>query len=409
MAMAAGMAVPAMAEETTTEAAKKEIESCEVTFWHAMNGKQEETLTALTDQFNEENEYGITVTLVNQGNYGDLSTKLTANAAADTLPDLAQTYNNWMNAYLDKVVDLTDFVENDFDDYEDIIESFRDECSVFGFISAVPFNKSTYVYFYNKTLFDELGLEAPKTWEDVIEVGKTLKEEKDLVSLGVDDLAGFLEATLHQHECGYISEDGAMFDDEKGLEAVTYLMDLYNNGYARLVGEDQYFSNVISNQLIGAYIGSSTGASYITAEDWELGVAPLPGGDVQAANQAGTNIVMFAKDENVQNAAWEYMKFMTSTEATTEWAMKTGYLPIRQSAFESEEYQKFMEEDVTAPAAYAQSEHLFRQEAFEGSYDVMSAMNTKLEELILDEADPETAQKELVAAINEILVDEEEE
>ena len=38
------------------------------------------TLTELTDQFNAENEYGIQVTLVNQGSYNDLSTKLTANA-----------------------------------------------------------------------------------------------------------------------------------------------------------------------------------------------------------------------------------------------------------------------------------------------------------------------------------------
>ena len=71
------------------------------------NGKQEESLTALTDKFNEENEYGITVTLVNQGNYSDLSTKLTANAAADTLPDLSQGYNNWVTAYTDKIIPVS--------------------------------------------------------------------------------------------------------------------------------------------------------------------------------------------------------------------------------------------------------------------------------------------------------------
>ena len=104
MSMVGAMAVPTFADEAKT------IEPCEITFWHAMNGKQEESLTALTDKFNEENEYGITVTLVNQGNYSDLSTKLTANAAADTLPDLSQCYNNWVTAYTDKIVPLDDFV-----------------------------------------------------------------------------------------------------------------------------------------------------------------------------------------------------------------------------------------------------------------------------------------------------------
>ena len=110
MSMVGAMAVPTFADEAKT------IEPCEITFWHAMNGKQEESLTALTDKFNEENEYGITVTLVNQGNYSDLSTKLTANAAADTLPDLSQGYNNWVTAYTDKIVPLDDFVtDEDFD------------------------------------------------------------------------------------------------------------------------------------------------------------------------------------------------------------------------------------------------------------------------------------------------------
>ena len=55
MSMVGAMAVPTFADEAKT------IEPCEITFWHAMNGKQEESLTALTDKFNEENEYGITV------------------------------------------------------------------------------------------------------------------------------------------------------------------------------------------------------------------------------------------------------------------------------------------------------------------------------------------------------------
>ena len=86
-------------------------------------------------------------------------------------------------------------------------------------------------------------------------------------------------------------------------------MEMYNNDYARLVGEDNYFSGPFSNQLIPAYVGSSTGVSYITHEGWELGVAPLPGNTEKAANTAGTNIVMFSKDENQQKAAWEYLKF----------------------------------------------------------------------------------------------------
>ena len=61
-------------ETTTTEAASNGetpantgIEACTIEFWHAMNNKQEEELTALTNKFNETNEYGITVNLYKSG------------------------------------------------------------------------------------------------------------------------------------------------------------------------------------------------------------------------------------------------------------------------------------------------------------------------------------------------------
>lgn len=406
LAMAASMSLPVFAEETTEAESEPEsqaemsIEPCEIEFWHAMSSTQEEELTALTDEFNETNEYGITVKLVNQGNYSDLSTKLTASAASDTLPDLAQTYNNWMTDYIDKVVPLDDFIEAYMPDYDDIIESYRDEVSEFGFVSGMPFNKSTYVYFYNKTMFDELGIEAPKTWEDMATVGAAVLEGKGIPAFGVDDLAGFLEASLLQDGAEYIDETGALFDNDKGLETLTYIMDLYNNGYARLIGEDGYFSTVLSNQLVGGYIGSVTGVSYITADGWELGVAPLPSNETSAANQAGTNIAMFSTDENKQLAGFAYMMYLTSTEATTEWAEVTGYLPVRVSAYESDEYQEFMANDPTATAAYAQADYFFASKNFDGSYAVRSDVNSTLEDLILDGADGQTALDTLVEAIN---------
>lgn len=389
--------------EAGETAADTGIQPTEVTFWHSMTGQQETTLQELTDQFNAENEYGITVTILNQGGYDDLRTKLTANAAADTLPDLAQTYPSWLIPFLDKVVPLDDMVANDFDDYEDILENYREENSQFGFISGLPFNKSTYVYFYNKTMFDELGLEAPKTWEDLIHIGEVFKAEKDMVSLGADDMAGFLEAAIRQNGGEFVSEEGALFDNEIGQETFDYIMDMYNNGYARLVGEDGYFSGPLSNQLIPSYIGSSTGVSFITHEDWELGVASLPGHKQAAANTAGTNIVMFSKDANQQKATWEYMKFLTSADATTKWAIDTGYLPIRTSAYESEEYQTFMENDPTARAAYGQSEAFFSSPAFDGSADVTSEVNATLEEVILNKEDSTEALKAVVEAVNDAL------
>lgn len=389
-------------------AADAGIEPCTIEFWHAMTGVQEATLTTLTEKFNSENEYGITVTLVNQGYYSDLKTKLTANAAAGTLPDMAQAYNSYLPEYIDSVVALDDFVANDFDDWNDIVESYRNEVSEFGFISGIPFNKSTYVYFYNKTLFDELGLQAPANWDDLANIGETFKSEKDMVAVGWDDLAGMFEAAILANGGEYISEDGALFDNEIGLATTTAMMDLFANGYARLVGEDGFFSGPFGNQRIASYVGSSTGVSYIdtaaSGTEFELGVAPLPGGTAgQAANAAGTNLVMFAQDANQQKATWEYMKYLVSVESTTEWAIATGYLPVRMSAYESDTYQAFMANDPTAQASYAQAPYFFNSAGFEGADAIRTNMSAKIEEMVLDGADAETTLSALVDVVNKEL------
>jgi multiple sugar transport system substrate-binding protein len=391
---------PAATEEAAPAAEAKTIEATEITFWHAMNGNLESVLTEITDEFNNSNEYGIKVTLVNQGGYSDLQTKLQASAAADALPDVAQAYNNWLTPYVDKLVKLDDFVASDFDNWDDIIPAYRDEVSEFGFIHAVPYNKSTYVLFYNKTMFDELGLTAPTTWAEVEADAKAVMDAKNIAFIGYDDITGFVEASLLQDGAKFVDANGALFNDEKGLETFTYLSNLYNNGYARLVGEDGYFSNVISNQMIASYVGSSAGVSYIKAEGWELGVAPIPGNVTKAANMAGTNIVMFSQDANKQLAAWEYLKYITSTEAVTKWAVGTGYLPIRQSAYETAEYKAYMDENICAKACYEQSKDFFFSPTFDASNDIRSAIPSTFEQLVFDKADAQTWLDKMVESVN---------
>jgi len=77
-------------------------------------------------------------------------------------------------------------------------------------------------------------------------------------------------------------------------------------------------------------------------------------------------VVPTERTKTKQKAAWEYLKFLTSTDATVKWAMDTGYLPVRTSAYESETYQEFMAGDATATASYAQTDAFFSSPAFDG-------------------------------------------
>ncbi len=386
-----------------TAATADSTEPVTVEFWHAMSGGLQDALVALTDKFNAENGMGITINLTNQGGYGDLSTKLLGAIASDTLPDMAQVYDSWIAASLDVVVPLEDFVANDFDNYEDILPGYRAENAEFGKIYTLGFNKSVQVFFYNKTKYDELGLTPPTTWQELHDVTKAYTEATGQAAFGYDDLFGMFLQYMLQNDAGYIEDGKVAFNNEKGVEAMAFLLDLFKNGYARTAGEDRYLSGPFNNGLVGGYIGSSAGAAYVKPVDFVYGAAPIPVGVKGAAMQAGTNLAMFTQDTAKQAAVWEYMKFLTSTESTVFWAVNTGYLPVRQSGYDSEEFQAYMQDSVVAQASYAQVDNMAFESAFPGSQEMRNALGTEMEIAILEGWTAEETIEDLAAVAQEIL------
>ncbi|MBN1776653.1 MAG: ABC transporter substrate-binding protein [Clostridiales bacterium] len=374
-----------------------------VEFWHAMSGGLQNALVALTDKFNAENGLGITINLTNQGGYTDLSTKLLGAIASDTLPDMAQVYNSWIASSLDVVIPLDDFIAADFDNYEDILPGYRAEGAEFGPTYTIAFNKSVQVFFYNKTKYDELNLTAPTTWQELHDVTKAYYEATGMAAFGYDDLFGMFLQYMLQNDAGFVADGQVVFNNEKGVEAMTFLLDLFANGYARTAGEDRYLSGPFNNGLVGGYIGSSAGAAYVKPDGFEYGAAAIPVGVKPAAMQAGTNLTMFAKDPAKQAAAWEYIKFLTSTESTVYWAMNTGYLPIRQSGFESDEFQAYMETSVVARACYAQTANMAFESAFPGAQEIRNKLSSEMEAAILEGKTAEQTITDMAAAAQEIL------
>ena len=88
--------------ETTTTTTLKDVEiaeNVEIHFWHAMGGGLGETMEAVCDMFNAENEYGITVIPTYQGKYPDTHAKVVAAITAGEAPHMAQAYANNIMIY----------------------------------------------------------------------------------------------------------------------------------------------------------------------------------------------------------------------------------------------------------------------------------------------------------------------
>lgn len=376
----------------STETQQEEIvtkitEPVEITFWHAMNGALEESLVKLTDEFMAQNE-NITVTLQNQSSYPDLQQKITATTASPKdLPTLTQAYGDWMTLPIqdELVVDLKPYIENEeikFDNYEDIIEGFRTATTKEDKIYGMPFNKSTEVIWYNKTLFEELGLEVPKTYEEFANVAKTITEEKGIVGAGFDSLSNYYTTQLKTQ--GITFDNNVDVTGEESVNAVNYYLDGVKEGYFRIAGTDTYLSGPFASETLGMYIGSNAGESFVKQGvdgKFEVGVAPYPS---TSAMQQGTDLYVFSNASAEQRtAAYEYLKFLTTTENQITWAKETGYMPARQSAVDSEEYKT--SGSLVAPILSEATQGLYTNPTLVGTDSAYRESATVLEGILSEE------------------------
>ena len=83
-----------------------------VQFWHVYSDEPGEGLQALVDEFNETNEYGITVEALNQGSYSDIEDKVNAGIQSGDLPDVVMAYTNALADWysVGSVVDLNTYI-----------------------------------------------------------------------------------------------------------------------------------------------------------------------------------------------------------------------------------------------------------------------------------------------------------
>ncbi|RLL46966.1 ABC transporter substrate-binding protein [Oceanobacillus piezotolerans] len=380
------------------EEAEESAEPVEIEFWHAMSGPHEEAINSFADAFNEENE-NVTVKPVNQGSYDDLEQKIMAAAKAGNLPDMAQSVTNVVPEYIanDFLVPLNDLIEDadvgmSDEELNDIIEVFRESSSWDGTFYSLPFSKSTRVLFYNQTMLDEAGLEVPATWDELREVAAQLTTD-GTVGMGFENsFEAEFQGILKQLGGTYIDEETAEahFASQEGIEAITFMNDMIDEGIARTAGEDSYMSNPFGRGDVAMYIGSSAGIPHVGAaveNGMEWSTAPIPELDGEKATTfAGNDIVLFNQSEDAETkAAWEFLKYLTSEEVTTEWAMLSGYLPVRYSAQESDEYQSYLEENPAFKAGPEQFDAGFFIARVPGGDAVRNIVLEELDYIIQDQ------------------------
>jgi sn-glycerol 3-phosphate transport system substrate-binding protein len=363
-------------------ALKKASKPVEITMWHSMNRALGTTLQQLTDAFNA-SQTDVKVNLVNQIDYVQTFTKYKAGLASGDLPDIVQLQETDQQQMIDTgtVLPASVCAKADKYSFSDFLPRVISYFTVQGTQYAMPFNTSGPVLFYNKKAFTAAGLDPnspPKTLDEVRAAAEKLKAGGVESPLGLKTEPGYFEHWRALAGKLYVNNSNGrkaratktVFNDATGRQIFTWLSGMVKDGLATTnpdLGTGN-FDNLLGIQSGSHAMAFDTSAALGTistvlaagnAPNVELGVAPFPSpGSGKAKGGAlvsGGALYMVNKAAPAkQAAAWEFLKYLDTTENMTKWAIGTGYLPIRKSSAASADMQAYWSANPTYKVAYDQ-------------------------------------------------------
>ncbi len=162
---------------TTGDSASGDGETLEIMMVGTTSDAYIEGYNQVISDFNETNEYGVTVEVEYISN-SDYKTKLTTLMASDAEPDIIFTWElGYLENFVDggKIVDLQPYLDEDEEWAESFNEGMLEQLTYDGDVYGIPTQQSACVMFYNKDIFEEYGLEVPTTYDEYLEICETLK------------------------------------------------------------------------------------------------------------------------------------------------------------------------------------------------------------------------------------------
>jgi multiple sugar transport system substrate-binding protein len=315
----------------------------ELTLWTGFTGGDRGAYEALVEAFNESHD-DIQVTMEIQP-WDTIAQTLPSAWATGEGPDLA-TPNfdpNIINRYLETDSLLPLDAVGDGEDQinvDQLAPAGVDAFTVDGTLYAVPANIATLQLYYNKALFDDAGIDGPpQTVEEFRDVAR------ELTSDGVYGLSLAERETIQMWPVlqwldggDIVDEDGcSVLDDAANIESLEAWSQLVLDGVAPvgLTGaeSDALFSaGQAAMQLNGPWAAPGYRDAGI-----DLGIAPVPTGVDGPVTLGSTVPLAVSAGTEHPEEAQEFLAWWTGQEAQKQFALASGFPPVRTDLGEDPE------------------------------------------------------------------------
>jgi len=222
-------------------------------------------------------------------------------------------------------------------------------------------------------MFAELGIDAPSrdmTFTDFLALCDEIQAGGTEYCVTLGQVGWYFEQILANSGGLYFDNNNgrtgrateAVFNQGQGVEVFTFLSNLYADGYAPSLGNTWTDTDAAFQAGQAAMVFDSTSGALGMQEgsDFEVGTTYIPHSDSSDRNGVvigGAALwLLDAEDDTINNAAWDFMKFMAQPDQQVTWHAGTGYFPVRTDIVGNAELEAFWEENPNFVTAINQLE-----------------------------------------------------
>jgi sn-glycerol 3-phosphate transport system substrate-binding protein len=347
----------------------------EIIWWHAMTGFLGEKVNEIATKFNtSQTEYEVKA--VYKGSYPETLTAGVAAYRAKTHPHILQVFEVGTQTMLSSgaiypVYQLMNDqgVKINWADFVSVVKSYY---SFKGNLYSMPFNSSTAILYYNKSIFGKAGLnpqKAPATFDEIEKFAKAaVLSGATKIGFTVAWPSWTLMENMHAwHDQPFADQDNGFaglatqlrINGRLGGQILDLLSRWKDEGFFTYSGRGSKGDQPIINgeAAIGLASTALVGTLTKTAKfEWGTGNLPRMAGYPMGNSIIGGASLWVMKGHKPEEykAVAKFLEFLGKPEQQAWWHGETGYLPVSNSALRALQATDHFKKNPNLWTAFAQ-------------------------------------------------------
>ncbi len=276
---------------------------------------------------------------------------------------------------------------------------------------GIPFQRSTIVLYWNKELFKEAGLDpnkAPANWNEMLQFAQKLTKKDasgKVIQYGVQiPSSGFpywlFQAFTTENDAMLMNDAGneVYFDKPGVIEAAQFWLDLSKKYGAQPSGITEWGTtprDFFEKKIAMMWTTTGNLTNVKANAKFDFGVAMLPANKRRGSPTGGGNFYIFKKSSAAQQqAAFKFIKWITSPQRAAQWGIDTGYVAVRADAFETPVMKQYVAGFPAAAVARDQLQYAVAEFSTHDNQRVTKVLNDGLQAVLTGTKPADQAMKD---------------